>query len=116
MYNLVFPKEVDSESEKMENEDGVAVNLLDAQFYDDKQLVLVLQTVGTAATGTFWALIALQDLLNPRIERRAIALFNFVDSEYHLVSALGPSLDMEADILQRFAEGTVSGLIYYSCS
>jgi len=47
-------------------------------------------------------------MLNPRIERRAIALFNFVDSEYHLVSTLGPSLDMEADILQRFADGTVS--------
>jgi hypothetical protein len=50
-------------------------------------------------------------MLNPRIERRAIALFNFVDSEYHLVSALGPSLDMEVDILQRFADGTVSSLI-----
>jgi hypothetical protein len=47
-------------------------------------------------------------MLNPRIERRAIALFNFVDSEYHLVSVLGPSIDMEADILQRFADATVS--------
>lgn len=50
-------------------------------------------------------------MLNPRIERRAIALFNFVDSEYHLVSALAPSLDMEADILQRFVDGTVSSLV-----
>jgi hypothetical protein len=59
MFNLVIPKEVDSESERMENEDSVTVNLLDAQFYDDNQLVLVLQTVGTAGTGTFLAHIAL---------------------------------------------------------
>jgi len=59
MFNLVLPKEADSESEKMENEDSVAVNLLDAQFYDDKQLVLVLQTVGSGGAGTFLAHIAL---------------------------------------------------------
>lgn len=59
MFNLVLPKEADSESDKMEKEDTVAVNLLDAQFYDDKQLVLVLQTLGGAGTGTFLPTIAL---------------------------------------------------------
>jgi hypothetical protein len=108
MFKLAIPEETDPESEKMENEGDVAVNLLDAQFYDEKQLVLVLQTAGTAGTGTFFAHITLQGELNLCVERRAIGLFNFVDPEYHKVPDLGPSLDMEVEILQRFADGTVS--------
>ena len=55
MLELAFPEETDSGSEKMENEENVAVNLLDAQFYDDKQLALVMQTSGEAGTGTILA-------------------------------------------------------------
>ena len=39
----------------MENEEAIAVNLLDAQFYDDEQVALVLQTAREAGTGKLLA-------------------------------------------------------------
>jgi len=55
MLKLGFPEGADSEPEKMENEEAIAVNLLDAQFYDDEQVALVLQTAREAGTGKLLA-------------------------------------------------------------
>ena len=111
MLSPLFPEE-DSESESMDSEDGVAVNILDAQFYDDKQLVLVLQTVGTADNGIISPLTCVC-VLTQCLERRAIVMLNFVDQEYQPITVLGPSLDIEADIIQQFDGGMVRNPIYY---
>lgn len=87
MLKIAFPED-DSASERMENEDPIVTNILDAQFYDDKQLALVMQTTAAGET-----------------ERRAIALLSFADQEYHPIDLPGPSLDVEADIVQRFNDG-----------
>lgn len=103
MFYVVFPEE-GSESEKMDNEDSFAMNILDAQFYDDKQLVLVLQTVGTPGIGSNPMLVSGS---NSSLERRAVTLLNFLDQEYQFVTIPSSSLDIEAEIIQRFNEGTV---------